>query len=82
MADLEEMGLLEQPHTSAGRTPSDKAYRLYVDRLMHIDRITKDEAMFIRNYFDTRRRDRRGLTSAAKALSDATAYFDGDGAEP
>lgn len=34
MADLEEMGLIIQPHTSAGRIPSDKGYRLYVDRLM------------------------------------------------
>ena len=30
MADLEEMGYLEQPHTSAGRIPSDKGYRFYV----------------------------------------------------
>ncbi|MDR1778778.1 MAG: heat-inducible transcriptional repressor HrcA [Clostridiales Family XIII bacterium] len=34
MADLEEMGYLTHPHTSAGRVPSDKAYRLYVNRLM------------------------------------------------
>lgn len=34
MADLEEMGLIMQPHTSAGRIPSDKGYRLYVDNLM------------------------------------------------
>ncbi|MGN0298321.1 MAG: heat-inducible transcriptional repressor HrcA [Lachnospiraceae bacterium] len=34
MADLEEMGLILQPHTSAGRIPSDKGYRLYVDHLM------------------------------------------------
>jgi len=34
MADLEDLGLLEQPHTSAGRIPSHKGYRLYVDRLM------------------------------------------------
>ncbi len=34
MADLEEMGLIIQPHTSAGRIPSDKGYRLYVDRMM------------------------------------------------
>lgn len=34
MADLEEMGLILQPHTSAGRIPSDKGYRLYVDQLM------------------------------------------------
>src|SRR5919201_2076732 len=31
MADLEEMGYLTQPHTSAGRVPTDKAYRFYVD---------------------------------------------------
>lgn len=34
MADLEEMGYIVQPHTSAGRVPSDKGYRLYVDMLM------------------------------------------------
>lgn len=34
MADLEEMGLIIQPHTSAGRIPSDQGYRLYVDHLM------------------------------------------------
>ncbi|NLD87669.1 MAG: heat-inducible transcription repressor HrcA [Clostridiales bacterium] len=49
MADLENMGYLEQPHTSAGRVPSNKGYRLYVDELMEryrlniseIDRIEK-----------------------------------------
>lgn len=34
MADLEEMGLIVQPHTSAGRIPTDQGYRLYVDHLM------------------------------------------------
>jgi len=34
MADLEEMGLIIQPHTSAGRIPSDKGYRLYVDTML------------------------------------------------
>lgn len=34
MSDLEELGYIVQPHTSAGRIPSDKGYRLYVDRLM------------------------------------------------
>ncbi|MDF2822330.1 MAG: hrcA [Clostridiales bacterium] len=34
MADLEELGLIVQPHTSSGRVPSDKGYRIYVDRLM------------------------------------------------
>ena len=76
MADLEEMGFLDQPHTSAGRTPSDKAYRLYVDRMMHIGRVTKDEALFIRNYFDTRIGEiGEVLESAAKALSDMTKHI-------
>ena len=34
MSDLEELGYILQPHTSAGRIPSDKGYRLYVDELM------------------------------------------------
>lgn len=34
MADLEEMGLIVQPHTSAGRIPTDKGYRLYVDKML------------------------------------------------
>ena len=34
MADLEEMGYIVQPHTSAGRIPTDKGYRLYVDDMM------------------------------------------------
>lgn len=39
MADLEELGYIVQPHTSAGRIPSDKGYRLYVDTMME----TKDQ---------------------------------------
>lgn len=38
MADLEEMGYLTQPHTSAGRVPTDKGYRFYVDSLIEVDR--------------------------------------------
>ena len=34
MSDLEEMGYITQPHTSAGRIPTDKGYRLYVDNMM------------------------------------------------
>lgn len=38
MADLEELGYLEKPHTSAGRVPSPKGYRLYVNELMEEQR--------------------------------------------
>lgn len=50
MADLEEMGYLEQPHTSAGRVPSNKGYRLYVDKLMELGRLTEDEELKIKEY--------------------------------
>jgi len=43
MAELEEMGYLEQPHTSAGRVPSELGYRFYVDSLMDKYRLTRDE---------------------------------------
>lgn len=43
MSDLEEKGYLFHPHTSAGRIPTDKAYRVYVDSLMRVDPITHDE---------------------------------------
>jgi heat-inducible transcriptional repressor len=43
MSDLEEQGYLTHPHTSAGRVPSDRAYRLYVDRLMDRFELGEDE---------------------------------------
>lgn len=51
MADLEEMGYLEQPHTSAGRIPSDKGYRLYVDHLMIINKLAHMQKDVIRKAF-------------------------------
>ncbi len=43
MMDLEEMGYVTQPHTSAGRVPTDKGYRLYVDSLMMIEMLSEQE---------------------------------------
>jgi len=54
MADLEEMGYLEQPHTSAGRIPSDKGYRLYVDELMQVKELTDEEMRSILQAMNTR----------------------------
>ena len=50
MADLEELGYLEQPHASAGRIPSSKGYRLYVDNLMETTSLSKEEELKIREY--------------------------------
>ena len=49
MAELEAGGYLIQPHTSAGRVPSDAGYRTYVDRLMQPEELTVDERRRIRD---------------------------------
>ena len=41
MAELEKIGFLEKPHTSAGRIPSQKGYRYYVDELIRDDKLSK-----------------------------------------
>ena len=43
MFELEEMGLIRQPHTSAGRVPTDRGYRVYVDSLMELDGLLKSD---------------------------------------
>jgi heat-inducible transcriptional repressor len=51
MAELEEHGLLAQPHTSAGRVPTDAGLRLYVDRLMQVRELSTKEKNEIRSRF-------------------------------
>ena len=75
MSDLEELGYLAQPHTSAGRVPSYKAYRLYVDHLMKVAKLTSDEREWIhRHLLDKSRQVEGVIRSAASVLSDATKY--------
>jgi heat-inducible transcriptional repressor len=49
MQDLEEMGLIQQPHTSAGRVPTDEGYRTYVDRLIESKPISEKLARKLRD---------------------------------
>src|SRR3954463_8075668 len=44
LAELEELGYLQQPHTSAGRIPTDRGYRFYVDHLLESPRTAKGSA--------------------------------------
>lgn len=75
MADLEDMGYLEQPHTSAGRIPSDKGYRLYVDRLMKVKGLTIPEAKHIKEFYERKTRQiERVIFQTASILSDITNY--------
>src|SRR5437762_14362094 len=45
LAELEELGYLQQPHTSAGRIPTDRGYRFYVDQLLEIPRPLRGAAV-------------------------------------
>lgn len=52
MSDLEDLDLLETPHTSAGRKPTDKGYRFYVDSLMNKETLNKSEMNFIKSQIE------------------------------
>ena len=66
MADLEKLGYIEKPHTSAGRVPSDKGYREYVDSLMHVDSISNEEKEEITSRIST------GVGEVTDLLKNAT----------
>ena len=72
MSDLEEMGLILQPHTSAGRIPSDKGYRLYVDTMME----EKEREMTEMKELMIEKTDRmeQVLKQVVKVLADNTNY--------
>lgn len=72
MADLEEMGYILQPHTSAGRIPSDKGYRLYVDAMLE----EKQREIVERNELLVERQDKmeKLLKQMAKVLAQNTRY--------
>ena len=53
MAELEHLGLIEKPHTSAGRIPSDKGYREYVNSLMTIEELSPREKLEIEKRIDS-----------------------------
>lgn len=75
MSDLEELGYLAQPHTSAGRVPSYKAYRLYVDQLMGAVKLTDSERERMNEYMNMRSKQvETVIRHAARVLSDATKY--------
>lgn len=76
MADLEELGYLEQPHTSAGRIPSDKGYRYYVNELVRIDYPSKDEVDTIKKLLEmaTINEMDKIIKRTTKLLSQITRY--------
>src|SRR5437763_8659994 len=72
MAELEELGLLEQPHTSAGRIPTDRGYRHYVDHVIDSTSLSRHDVAVIENIGlsdQVRARPDRAMERASHVLS-------------
>jgi len=75
MAELEEMGYLEQPHTSAGRVPSELGYRFYVDTLMQSYALTAGELTQLNELMKAKTTELDNLLrSAGKVMASLTNY--------
>ncbi len=73
MADLEELGFVSSPHTSAGRIPTDKGYRFFVDTLLQIQPLEEAATAEIRRQFETNRDSSKDLIAiASQFLSSVT----------
>ena len=72
MSDLEEMGLVRAPHTSAGRVPTVQGYRLFVDTLLHVSPLGGDEVRRLREQLDATQDRGTLMGSASSLLSDIT----------
>lgn len=76
MADLEEQGYLEQPHTSAGRVPSSKGYRYYVDHLLPRERLDAGERSRLRAALAQHAHETASLLQhAVRLLSSVSGYL-------
>ena len=71
MADLEDSGYINHPHTSAGRVPTDKGYRYYVDSLMELNHLKSSEKGFINKSLQTEITDTEELFKIASNLLSA-----------
>ncbi len=75
MAELERLGLLEQPHTSAGRVPTNAGYREYVNNLMKLKPVTEEEQKYIYGNLSERADDPEHLLEeASRLLADITNF--------
>ena len=72
MADLEEFGLLDSPHTSAGRVPTAKGYRLFVDSLLRVNDLNSIEVEKIAKELDPENDFKSLMKRTSSMLSDIT----------
>ena len=72
MADLEKMGLIHSPHTSAGRVPTDVGYRLFIDSMLTYQPLSQQNEATIRHELSTGLNQDALMASASKVLSGIT----------
>lgn len=73
MADLEELGYISSPHTSAGRVPTPRGYRFFVDRLLCVQPIERQQAQLIEGSLAVRE-PQRAIQTAAQMLSQLSQF--------
>jgi heat-inducible transcriptional repressor len=75
MSELEELGYLEKPHTSAGRVPSDKGYRAYIDLLLNLQPVSQTDQEKITGFFNEHMAEVTSLVrQSASVLSEQTDF--------
>jgi heat-inducible transcriptional repressor len=72
MSDMEEMGLIDQPHTSAGRQPTERGFRVWVDQIMPASPLSEQERQVVDTTLGQARTEEQLLASAALALAEVT----------
>ena len=72
MGDLEQMGLLKSPHTSAGRIPTSKAYRVFVDTMLQVQPLGEDTLQSLRTALDPSLSNQSLVKIASSCLSGVT----------
>lgn len=82
MADLEELGFLSSPHTSAGRVPTEKAYRFYVDSLLAVGGVDRGEREEIRRRCTMAGKDVEGVFRGVSQMLSSVSHYMGIVAAP
>src|SRR5215510_11484331 len=77
MADLEELGFVHSPHTSAGRVPTDKGYRFFVDTLLHVQPLESAAITELRRQLDAGHDSSKALIATASQLLSSVTHLAG-----
>lgn len=77
LSELEKDDLITHPHTSAGRMPTDKGYRAYVDSLIELQRLAIQEEQKIKKEYETRTREFEDLMSQTSKMLSSISHFTG-----